>query len=332
MKKLLLVKGSAGLADRLYQLLTAVMYAKISNRQIVVDWRDECFGNTKRENLFSIAFDFQNIDAGTMESIPCNVLSVCPPPWRGKLNLTAHEIVQANGLYIPWSSEKIIKECSVDIASCEHVEDVAVYMIEKNMEKMRESINSLFPCFVNRCQNEIRKELFVDHLVLNPDILQEVQELCDTYCLDEVIGVHVRKTNESGMRTFGIHLYFKAIDRIRRQCPEADIYLATDNAEVISAFKAKYGRIIAIDKWLPKVGLPLHRGGAPDHRRNFKDAVVEMLILSRCSWLVIPGVSGFSNFASMMSEIPSERIVSIHAQYCRQIGIRMMKRLRRAFS
>ena len=46
MSKYLLVKGAAGLGNRVFALVTAILYAKLSDRTIAIDWRDSQYSHT----------------------------------------------------------------------------------------------------------------------------------------------------------------------------------------------------------------------------------------------------------------------------------------------
>lgn len=52
-EKYLVVKGSYGLGNRIFFLLSAMVYARLNKRTLVVDWRDKCY-SSKNEN----AYDF----------------------------------------------------------------------------------------------------------------------------------------------------------------------------------------------------------------------------------------------------------------------------------
>jgi hypothetical protein len=41
----LLVKGAAGLGNRIFALLSAILYARLTRRQLVVDWTDGSYSS-----------------------------------------------------------------------------------------------------------------------------------------------------------------------------------------------------------------------------------------------------------------------------------------------
>ena len=48
-RKFLLVKGRSGLGNRLEVLMGGLVYARLTNRQVVVDWRDREYSNDKSD-------------------------------------------------------------------------------------------------------------------------------------------------------------------------------------------------------------------------------------------------------------------------------------------
>ena len=54
-KKYLLVKGTAGLGNRLLFLLSALLYARLTERLLVVDWCDSTYSNDG-SNAFPLLF------------------------------------------------------------------------------------------------------------------------------------------------------------------------------------------------------------------------------------------------------------------------------------
>jgi hypothetical protein len=82
---ILLVKGIAGLGNRLLCLLTASLYARLSGRKLVVDWRDENY-SSGAVNAFH--HFFQSSLCAPADQVPATD-SVAPAIWRGRLHESA---------------------------------------------------------------------------------------------------------------------------------------------------------------------------------------------------------------------------------------------------
>ena len=58
---ILIVKGSGGggLGDRIRSAIVGIIYAKLSNRKIYIDWSDGVYGD-KGNNIFYLLFDVKS--------------------------------------------------------------------------------------------------------------------------------------------------------------------------------------------------------------------------------------------------------------------------------
>ncbi|MEO1592230.1 MAG: nodulation protein NodZ, partial [Cyanobacteria bacterium J06632_22] len=77
----LLLKGYAGLGNRIAALVTAILYAKLSKRTLVVDWRDDFYSSDGR-NVFDALFQTQSIPIDTaLEILDQAAISIAPDAW-----------------------------------------------------------------------------------------------------------------------------------------------------------------------------------------------------------------------------------------------------------
>jgi hypothetical protein len=81
-EKFLMAKASAGLGNRLLSLCTAMLYAEMSGRTLVIDWRDGAYGK-KGENAFD---NFFSCRVAKPLSVLPKTDSVTPSVWKGNLN------------------------------------------------------------------------------------------------------------------------------------------------------------------------------------------------------------------------------------------------------
>jgi hypothetical protein len=56
--KFLLVKGISGLGDRIKCVLTAILYARLTGRKLIVDWTDSSYSNA---GTFSVPYVIQRM-------------------------------------------------------------------------------------------------------------------------------------------------------------------------------------------------------------------------------------------------------------------------------
>ena len=82
MTKYIVVKGTSGIGNRVFAVATGILYAQLSGRQLVVDWRDGSYSNTGT-NLFFRYFDCP--PAQSVDVLP-ETDSVYPAIWKHQLH------------------------------------------------------------------------------------------------------------------------------------------------------------------------------------------------------------------------------------------------------
>ena len=107
--------------------------------------------------------------------------------------------------------------------------------------------------------------------------------------------------------------YFAAADRALARYRDADIFLSTDNRDVVGWFRGRYGeaRVIVTDKWFAQPGQSLHKNPlCPDGIGSAQEAVVDMGLLASCDFLITLGNSSFSIVANALSvAAPDDRTI-----------------------
>ncbi|MDF2388907.1 hypothetical protein JMG10_46270, partial [Nostoc ellipsosporum NOK] len=88
--KYLLIKGRAGLGNRILCLLGSILYAQLTSRKLIVDWSDPTYSDDG-SNIFSKLFTIDNVEQTT--DIP-DTNSIFPSIWKGNLDLSITQIFQ----------------------------------------------------------------------------------------------------------------------------------------------------------------------------------------------------------------------------------------------
>src|SRR5947209_11593871 len=91
-QKILLVKGIAGMGNRILFALTADLYARLSGRRLFIDWSDPLY-SSDRQNVFHRLFVHPECKPNF--AIP-KTDSVFPPTWQGRLYASVNEVVSAH--------------------------------------------------------------------------------------------------------------------------------------------------------------------------------------------------------------------------------------------
>jgi hypothetical protein len=122
-ERVLLVKGRNGLGNRILSALTGILYARLSGRRLVIDWRDPCYGEGG-QNAFHRFFTSPLF--GPHDLLPASD-SVAPEVRRGRLDDDAIEVQRAGGGDVrDISVRDISKRFSIDLGKLDYLENVAV--------------------------------------------------------------------------------------------------------------------------------------------------------------------------------------------------------------
>lgn len=326
-QKIVVVKGSGGggLGDRIRTVLTAILYAKLADRELFVDWDDGVYSQPGT-NAFPKLFELRGVDQGL--SIPSSD-SVRPTLWKGNLGLTMHELYCRHGP-IPWDRKAAIHNYSFDLSRLDYPEDVLVMWEFDQFSKLRNHFKGGFAQLLQKSDGKIMTELLQENLVLSEELQELVEKWKNSFFSKSVIGVHIRKTKEADCArgTVSLKTYHAELNRLLRGSPNARIFLATDNSEIIQDFNKKYTNTVTRKKWLANPGESLHLNPhCPDRLQNAIDAVVDMHLLSECNYLIYPRNSSFSTVSMYMSKAPPENISALENNLGIFFGLRRFGKL-----
>lgn len=299
MAGVLLVKGSAGLGNRILSLLSAILYAKLSGRRVAVDWSDSLYARN-RENSFPLLFS-KPVSA-PMDSRPA---SVAPPRWRDYVDVPAEDLLNT------LKRRRERSALRADLSRLDHPEDVLVFWAqEERVHQMRRHFHGEFKPLAGKTDDAILRDLIRSELTLHPEIAARVSEFKQRRWSEEVVGVHMRYSDRRGR----IQKTYRHVDRIVARHPRASVLLATDNEDLLRDARDRYGagRLITTEKWFPVPGQPIHRTAqGPDGLRKAQDALLEMYLLSSCRWLVGDHRSSFAYVAALLSNSPRDAISNV---------------------
>jgi hypothetical protein len=291
----LVIKGTSGLGNRLLSLTTGILYARVTGRDLLVDWGGGGYPGDPDSSFYRLfeCPDALTIGEGTLDPD----LSVAPASWKGHLD-------QHYGVM----RERGVEDLSIDVSRTDYDEDIVVF---GNYTQMTGSIRRLL-------KGKWSKYGELDNVQLMSRVLRtgvhprlhlarQISGFRSEKLPGRVIGVHVR---HSDMK-IDIEQYFPVVDRLLKW-RKADIFLSTDNRAVEDMFTRRYGRVVVRDKWLPQPGKKIHLNPeCPDALRAEEDAVIDMFLLAGCRYLVFSPRSSFGLVASLFSISPRYRKVAV---------------------
>ena len=303
-KKYLIVKGSGGggLGDRIRSVLTGIVYAKLTNRTIYIDWRDGKL-IPQRRNIFYDYFQLKNIDYVSNCPVSADVFPAC---WQGRLDASLHEQYQASGM-ASWDRQAAIKQFSFDQNRLAYAEEVLV-MWEFDQ------LNDFSHHYSKSCGISLMKNVAAEHLAVSDPIREKIQDYRrQTFSDDEaIIAVHIRATNEfiQQKNTVKLQQYISQIKHCLRTLDDKShgrkvkLFLATDNADVEDKLHSYFpGQLETREKWFATPGEKIHfNNQCPDAEKSLEDAIVEICLLAKSDYLIYQYNSSFGMIAHYLTK------------------------------
>jgi hypothetical protein len=292
-EKYLIVKGVAGLGNRLITLAAAIEYAKRTNRKLFVDWSDGFFSE-KGTNVFLKYFKLINVEYCKTAS-EISTISFYPAicsNWPIEYSMYDYfDVNQIKNRYLRKLLKKIIKQKWV-------VKNSVLKQWNARKSKITVPFGGDLPKEINEgcC-------IFSDYVPsYNPGILKHYIALQDwltdeiddflrqKHLLDASVGVHIRATDKrykGNLENFLIYL-----NRFCNENKIKNIYLATDNTNVEETMRNEFkDRLVVFPKFIPEVKDGGIHHWAKDNadkeliERMFKESIVDMFVLSKTTYL-----------------------------------------------
>ncbi len=302
--KFLLVKGRAGLGNRILCLLSAILYARFTGRRLIVDWSDDAYSNDG-SNVFSSLFHCPL--SGQLDEIP-DTDSVRPGIWRGHLHESALNMI----LLYPEASMRYPetwRAFSVDLSRLDYPEDVLVmWSYVEQVYIMRRHFKGSYQELSKLGTKAILRSVLQDNLKPHSLIQKRVNQFKLKRFNQKTVGVHVRYMDKKAR----ISAILGKLEALIRREPELQIFLATDNLEIEKRFLDKYQNVISTEKWYPSSGKSMHRNPeSPDRLMHGIEALVDLYLLASCDYLILDESSSFSYVASLITNTPNSNIFNV---------------------
>jgi hypothetical protein len=282
-------------------LLDSILYAQVSGRELLVDWRDGKYG-ALGENAFGQLFEAPA--AGDL-SVVRGCESVTPAVWRGELETSVDELFAK---HYPNDEEidgvaRVAEKYTVNVRGGGHPETVAVrWGWTHELPAWRSALAGALPEFRGKTDEAILRWVMRGRLVLSPELREKIAAFRAANMPGKSIGVHVRFSD----RKNAYDVCFKHVQAFLREHPDAVVFLATDNQQVEKDFKSRFPRVAVSEKWFPPAGVPIHRNDLPERRPldNAREALLDLYLLGSCDALVFNSTSTFSILAKLLSDAP----------------------------
>lgn len=298
--KFLLVKGHSGLGNRMLSALNGILYARLTGRRLIVDWRDRMYSNDG-SNVFHRFFHCSPCRPD--DEIP-DTDSVSPDIWRGRLREDAEDMVRRYG---DFNDSGTWQKFSIDLTKPDYCEDVLVlWTYHHKLELLSAHFKGEFEELSRMSKKAILSGLLREDLALHPKIRERVDRFGENSFGKKTVGVHVRYTDHRA----NLWSILKKLNEMLNREPGLQIFLATDNVQIKNMFEESYPGLITTPHWYPAPGLRLHKD-CPDRTESGIEALVDLYLLAECDYLIIDRSSSFSYIADLLTDAPDSQIFDV---------------------
>lgn len=311
MRKVLLVRGSGGLSNRLQAVLAGIAYCLLSGRILCVDWRDGMYSDDF-SNIFPQWFQVQGLPH--LDKVPVWPASASgglyPPFWQDWLNdAVAVEYLFDNDHL----SVVNVARTSIDFTRLDYDESLVVGWAADLQPALalapamrQAAVRLQQPFLAQYSDREIVRWLAQTYLHLQPWLAGRVEAFAaQHFTRPRTIGIHIRYTDlQSPLEAMLDCLRCIATD-------ECTIFVSTDNKHVQTAVCKLFPHTVFTPKVFPAGDEPLHCF-VPElsNVQKGEEALVDMYLLSKCDELIYFSQSSFSRIPLLLTQLPEE---SVHA-------------------
>jgi hypothetical protein len=287
-----------GLGDRLICLCAAWIFARNTNRILIADWRHSRYAESRRGNLYSLCF--------VPRTHIANVPFLCDETFtESVLPYPRHPLIWNDEAQ--WQFPRCFLRPDPELISDT---EKAIELIRSTRDVEARTV--VFDgCISNGVVSWNDAFTFFSSLQPQPNVEKEVARFLKTSLRPEPwIGLHVRHGN--GGDIMGHAPYWQSFESAIARCEraigiarqkmgeQAQVLLSTDSIDVQNAILQNVSGVITRPKQYRESGAgELHLGDQTWAGRN--DALVEMLLLAKCSALIrYPPGSFFSFYAAVL--------------------------------
>ncbi len=318
-KKYLIVKGCAGLGNRISTLCAAIEYARDTQRTLLVDWADGVI-MPEGYNFFSDYFALRDVaHVATYDDIPNKELLSSYPNMAGqditsgtyqlfdKLDTPEHSRIpfhrlpknKLRTLYRHWRV-KHHERTELPRRPWMLFDDRVLPFGGDMSRRIKKDVVFYVDYIPSFSKQTVRK-----NLVLKEPLANRIDEFLEVQLNGgQAVGVHVRSTDkkpDAEIRDLIARVRYVAGDTTH-------VFLSTDNISLQQELQQTLPNVRVYPKDLPQVSCGgIHQWSVRnnDHKKSveiLESSIIDMYLLSRCEFLLFQGNSSFSRIAAIMHE------------------------------
>jgi len=296
----LLVKGIAGFGNRIFNALNGICYARLTGRELFIDWSDPDY-SPDHSNIFPSLFQCPLLATGPLPQTD----SIYPAIWCGQLGVPA----RALGGRFKLSSDAITKQLSIDLAKIDYPEELLVLVAyNERLKLMRPHFRGSLAALAKLPGRVILQDMLRRDLILHPHVQEQVAQFKRRHFTGPTVGVHIRY---SDYRT-ALFTLIRRLNELLRSHPDLTIFLASDSADVTQMIRRVYPRVVTTEHWFAQPGESIHKNrSCPDKLQSAIDALTDLYLLAACDYLLFDWTSSFGRVAHLLSDAPSNNTVVV---------------------
>lgn len=306
MKRILVIRASGGLSNRLQAAVAGVGYCLLTGRTLCVDWRDGMYSDNFC-NVFPQWFDLRGLPTATCgEAQTLARQGIYPPFWEQWLP----EAVAVEYLY-PGNDHMLaqsVAESSLNFTDLNLAQPVVAgwgWDLGPALQ-LAPLLRTHLPRFAEESDQNIVRRLLVEHILPAADLAAEADTFASAHFDVDIVGVHIRHTDMQS-----------PLDRMLRRLAEVadggrSIFLTTDNRHVEKLVRKLFPRVITREKIYQGDDIPLHcHVPGISNERKGREALLDMLLLARCQHIIHYRRSSFARIPILLSGLTPEYIHAV---------------------
>ncbi len=299
--RFLLVKGIAGLGNRVFSALNGILYARLTGRKLLIDWSDTDYSRDGT-NVFHRLFTCPSYSP--TDRIP-ETDSVRPGVWRGHLHEPVRLIAEHYG-YNPYGIRRYL---SINLSKLDYEEDLLVLVTySEQMQRLHRHFRGQFQELAELPAMAILLKLLREELIPRPEVRDQVAQFQRSCFGPRTVGVHARY---SDYRVRFVTI-IRRLNALLKRVPGLRIFLSTDNIAIKHMFEENYSDVVTTPHWYPRPGLSIHKNpDCPDPVASAIAGLVDLYLLAECDYLVVDTSSSFAYLASLLSRAPASNVVIV---------------------
>lgn len=325
--KFLVIKGRAGLGNRMLAAATGLLYARLTGRLPVVDWRDGSYSGD-RSNAFPAFFHCPS--CRSVDELPVTD-SIAPAIWQERLHASVTDLerrfaprphVDSTKRYAHKENAGFVRDSTIDLMRLDYEEEILVmWEFTSRVERLRNVHQAAVPGFPPGGPAEILRELLACEFRLRRPIRERVERFRHERLDRRTVGVHVRYTD----RRVRLQAILARLEALLERERDLLVFLATDSLAVKEEIERRATAVVSTPHWYSPIGANIHQSEeSPDRFENGVEALVDLYLLAECDYLICDTTSSFARVATVLTTTPASHVVDVKPK----VGSSALRRLR----